>query len=107
MEIRVLRYFLEIARESNMSRAAKALHEVFNDPCQIFDLMGFRTSDMNLPSGNVIQFPKFIRRFIHHCKDIFRPLPQQHSLVCQADTGTAPAKQLFSKFGFQLFHLFR
>ena len=26
MEIRVLRYFLEIARESNMSRAAKALH---------------------------------------------------------------------------------
>ena len=26
MEIRVLRYFLEIARESNMSRAAEILH---------------------------------------------------------------------------------
>lgn len=26
MEIRVLRYFLEIARESNMSRAAETLH---------------------------------------------------------------------------------
>ena len=26
MEIRVLRYFLEIARENNMSRAAETLH---------------------------------------------------------------------------------
>ena len=88
MEIRTLRYFLETAREGNMTRAAERL------------AVSQSTLSKQL---KLLEEELGKKLFIRHGQKVFRVLPEQHPLLRQLNGKTVPDEQFLPQLFFQQF----
>ena len=80
--------------------------ELPDGPGQIFDLEGFRQSQIQLSSAYVIQRDEFLLDPVRHADQVLRPVPQQDPLIRQTDAEAVAGKELFAQLLLQGFHLF-
>ena len=61
------------------------------------DPIGFAGADIDITADRFIRLGQFLFGSAHQVQNFFRPLSQQHAVLCERDFPVAPDHQLFAQ----------